>query len=288
MSLSKGHSELSKESNFPKRRQLAQFVHVLGDRCAFVFEIVGDGTSQALMRDVMRRPGRAGKIAAQELVPALGAGFDARRAARDRKIDGLVIAGLEMQERNIGPCSPSCGRRASFRRRSSARRRSCARSVAPSTRRICSPIAAPMRLKNLTRQIGRVPFRVSGRGVAGEELVPAASVRSLPVSQSKVTPLVDDRRRAPCADSCAWPRRDRRGTRRSSRSRGSPSGTAGRCAAGSRGRRQAATSLSVMNVTCSEEALSRRPRTRPPRAAARPTASVVLAAAREGAVRSPA
>ena len=54
---------------------------------------------QAGVGDVMRRIGGLRQIAAGDLVLALRAGLDAFRAPRDRKIDGLIIANLEMQER---------------------------------------------------------------------------------------------------------------------------------------------------------------------------------------------
>ena len=41
--------------------------------------------------------GLDGKITAGELVRALGAGFDARELALYGKVDGLVVADLEMQ-----------------------------------------------------------------------------------------------------------------------------------------------------------------------------------------------
>ena len=57
-----------------------------------------------------------GQVAAGELVLALGAGLDAGEAVRDRPVDGLVVAELEVQERVLARRSPSSGRRARRRR----------------------------------------------------------------------------------------------------------------------------------------------------------------------------
>ena len=66
---------------------------------ALALEIIGDRAAQPGIGDVMGRIGRDRHIAARELVLALRAGLDALEAVRDRIVDGLVIANLEMQER---------------------------------------------------------------------------------------------------------------------------------------------------------------------------------------------
>jgi hypothetical protein len=58
----------------------------------FAFQKVRDRAAEARIGDEMRRPGRNGGIAAGQLVPALCAGLDPRETARDRKVDGAVIA----------------------------------------------------------------------------------------------------------------------------------------------------------------------------------------------------
>ena len=47
----------------------------------------------------MRAVGRHGQIAAGKLVRPLRAGLDAAELVRNRKVDGLVVADLEMQMR---------------------------------------------------------------------------------------------------------------------------------------------------------------------------------------------
>src|SRR2546423_14956445 len=79
---------------------LGEHLHVLGHGGAFGFEVVGHGAAQARMGDVMCGVSRHGHVAAQEFVLALRAGFDAAQTPRDRKLDRLIIAGLEMQKRD--------------------------------------------------------------------------------------------------------------------------------------------------------------------------------------------
>ena len=68
--------------------------------CARSFvEIARDGPAQARVGDPVRRVGRDRHVAARELVLALGAGLDARQAVRDRVVDRLIVADLEMQAR---------------------------------------------------------------------------------------------------------------------------------------------------------------------------------------------
>ena len=58
----------------------------------------------------MRRIGRHRHIAARELVLALRAGLDAAEPVRDREFDRLIVAELEMQERDGARPRPSGGR----------------------------------------------------------------------------------------------------------------------------------------------------------------------------------
>ncbi len=50
--------------------------------------------------------GRHRQVAALDLVLALRAGLDAREPVLDGKVDGAVIADLEMQEREIAEAAP--------------------------------------------------------------------------------------------------------------------------------------------------------------------------------------
>ena len=58
------------------------------------------------MRDVVHRRRGCREIAARELVLALRAGLDAGKAFCERKIDGLMVAHLEMQERMVLDAAP--------------------------------------------------------------------------------------------------------------------------------------------------------------------------------------
>ena len=58
------------------------------------------------MGDPVGRAGEDGDVAARKLVAALGASLDILQAAFNRKIDGLVIAGLEMQHRAVVAAPP--------------------------------------------------------------------------------------------------------------------------------------------------------------------------------------
>ena len=68
---------------------------------ALALEIVGDRAAQAGIGDVVRRIGGGRQVAARDLVLALRAGLDARELVRDRVVDRLVVAELEMQERMV-------------------------------------------------------------------------------------------------------------------------------------------------------------------------------------------
>src|SRR6202140_1511922 len=85
--------------DFAKWSGLGEFAPRLGDIGAFMPEIIRYRAAQIGIGDVMRGKGGLGEIAARDLVLALRAGLDSFQAAPDRKIDGLVIADLEMQER---------------------------------------------------------------------------------------------------------------------------------------------------------------------------------------------
>src|SRR3984893_9418825 len=85
--------------DFAKWSGLGEVAPRLGDIGAFMPEIIRYRAAQIGIGDVMRRIGGLGEIAARDLVLALRAGLDGFQAAPDLKVDGLVIADLEMQER---------------------------------------------------------------------------------------------------------------------------------------------------------------------------------------------
>src|SRR3954469_7523661 len=84
---------------FAARRGFRELAAGFGDVGALLLEIVAHRAAQRRIGDVVRRMGGLRQVAARQLVLALGAGLDHGEAARDRKVDGLVIADLEMQER---------------------------------------------------------------------------------------------------------------------------------------------------------------------------------------------
>src|SRR5258708_9359117 len=83
---------------FAKRSGVGKFAPGFGDIGAFMPEIVRYRAAQIGVGDVMRGIGGLREISARDLVLALRARFDGFQAAPARKIDGLVIADLEMQE----------------------------------------------------------------------------------------------------------------------------------------------------------------------------------------------
>src|ERR1700674_5388486 len=84
-----------------KRAGLGEFASGFGDIGAFALEIIRDRVAQAGVGDVMRRISRLRQVAARDLVLALRAGLHRPQAALNRKIDRLIIADLEMQERVV-------------------------------------------------------------------------------------------------------------------------------------------------------------------------------------------
>src|ERR1700761_998786 len=83
----------------PEWTQLGQLAAGFLDIGALSLEVVGDCAAQAGIGDVVRGVGGVRQISARELVLALRAGFDDFQLTRDREIDGLIVADLEMQER---------------------------------------------------------------------------------------------------------------------------------------------------------------------------------------------
>src|SRR5262245_19985730 len=77
-----------------------------GDLAPLALEVVGDGAAQAGVGNVVRAVGLHRQIAPGELVRALRAGLDASELARDGELDGLVVAGFEMQEGPVFNATP--------------------------------------------------------------------------------------------------------------------------------------------------------------------------------------
>ena len=68
------------------------------DRLPLVSEIVGDRSGKPRVGEFMRRIGEGRAVAARELVLPLGASLDAAQSARQREVDRLIVADLEMQK----------------------------------------------------------------------------------------------------------------------------------------------------------------------------------------------
>src|SRR5665647_1370705 len=84
-----------------KRSGLGELASGFGDIGALALEIVGYRVAQAGVGDVMRGIGGLRQVAARDLVLALRAGLDRLQAALNCKIDRLIVADLEMQERVV-------------------------------------------------------------------------------------------------------------------------------------------------------------------------------------------
>src|SRR6201989_2735410 len=82
-----------------ERPGVGQFAHRFRHIPPLTSEIVSHGTAQIGIDNVMRGVASLRQVAARDLVLALRAGLDPLQPAPNRKIDGLVIADLEMQER---------------------------------------------------------------------------------------------------------------------------------------------------------------------------------------------
>jgi hypothetical protein len=119
----------------------------VGDGQALALEIIGDGAAKPGVSDPMGAVGLDGKITAGELVRALGAGFDARELALYGKVDGLIVADLEMQARVLLERAPI----AAIERVGADKIQRAGDGAAPalaSTRRISSRMVSQIRLKN--------------------------------------------------------------------------------------------------------------------------------------------
>src|SRR3972149_4496767 len=82
-----------------ERRKPRERGHLGGQVVRFRLQEPRDTAAEAFVCDVMCAEGGNRQVSALDLVLALGAGLDARQFVRDRVVDGLVIAKLEMQER---------------------------------------------------------------------------------------------------------------------------------------------------------------------------------------------
>src|ERR1051325_3144154 len=74
---------------------------MLSDGAPLARQVFVDRTSQARMCNVVHAVRWGGHVAPEQLVRALGTSFDLPEVAGDRKVDGLIVARLEVQERVI-------------------------------------------------------------------------------------------------------------------------------------------------------------------------------------------
>src|SRR5260221_5011209 len=80
---------------------VGQLVDVLGDAGAFALEEGLDRARELWVREPVRRKRLHRQQAAEQLVLALRAAFEGRYFPGDRVLDRLVVAALEMQERDV-------------------------------------------------------------------------------------------------------------------------------------------------------------------------------------------
>ena len=72
-----------------------QFCDMVRHRCAFRAQEIVHRPGQSFVQDDMGAVGFHGQVAAQQFMLALGAGLNPLQPARNRKIDRLIVAGLD-------------------------------------------------------------------------------------------------------------------------------------------------------------------------------------------------
>src|SRR3954452_5816813 len=80
-----------------ERPGVRQFPHRFRHVAPFPPEIIPHRAAEIGVDDIMRGVGGLRQITSCDLVLALRAGLDPLQAAQNRKIDGLVVADLEME-----------------------------------------------------------------------------------------------------------------------------------------------------------------------------------------------
>ncbi len=86
----------------PEGTQVCEFLIGVCYGAALFLQIAGDCACECRFPKPVKRIGRDRQVPARELVLALGAGFCPRQAVRYRKLDGLIVAKLEVK---TGTCS---------------------------------------------------------------------------------------------------------------------------------------------------------------------------------------
>jgi hypothetical protein len=97
---------ISRDLFLPVGQELAELLELAGHLEAILGEEALDRIPEAGVADPVRAVGRDRRVAALELVGALGAGLDPGEAALDRELDRLVVAGLEVEKLELLPAAP--------------------------------------------------------------------------------------------------------------------------------------------------------------------------------------
>src|SRR5947199_901492 len=91
---------------FPERGGRGEFAAGGLDVGALAPQIIGDGTPQGRIGDMVGRIGHDRNIASRNLVLALRPGFHSGKPMRNRIVDRLIITEFEMQERVVFDGAP--------------------------------------------------------------------------------------------------------------------------------------------------------------------------------------
>ena len=90
----------------PERRELRQAGDLRLHAGPLAAEEILHRRGKAGIGDPVGAPGGRGQVAALDLVLALGARLDPRQLVPDRVVDGLIVAGLEVQEPVLAETAP--------------------------------------------------------------------------------------------------------------------------------------------------------------------------------------
>ena len=172
-----------------------------------MLQVVGHRPAQAGMGDVVEGMGGDGQVAARQLVLPLRPGLDPLQPARQGKIDGLMIADLEMQEGVVLDAAP-----VPAVERLAADEIDRAGDIAPLAFRhdqqdVVGHALADQRIEG-PRQIGPSPFAAAGVHVEGVELVPDL-FRQIGTGQPVDADAVVERRLSLLAQGLALARSER-------------------------------------------------------------------------------
>src|SRR5689334_8823096 len=133
------------------------------------------------MRDVVGRISRAGEITAQQLMAALSTRFDTSQLLGDGEVDRLVIASFKMQEGQIANGAPVAAIQCRIIEEIERARDIAAAKFRHDQQNLLTH-ALPDAAEEFPRQIGWIPFLISGGGVAVEEGVPDV-LRQVPAGE---------------------------------------------------------------------------------------------------------